>query len=387
MVHQVEAETSDLGMNGGAGRIPAGFCTLTCAVYKWAQLHETVLKAYPSGSSDDPTYREYYTQWQALPPGSAREAAMKQMFFELAVREPGLVGWYCAVKLEMAVALTRALLTEQLRSADAPGQDAAKYKLASDLTARLGVDVDVDEAPDLQFFGQVDDYYATFEWSEGGMIHAHMAFWIVGAPRIDKIDVPRSTKDTAFVEIDAAPPGAEVVAEAEAADRLAAFWDRAYTEFNVAKTVAHESFTQPSAASRDVGVRQRLGPAEEKKSDPPKASHMIPLLIVYSAVSSSPRKRVITVGASWSKYWRDARALLLTLWPPSFAGQALLALRPGAPGRDFTSWLRWRSGQTCTICTSRALWGHQAKTSGVRTSTTSILPMSVRPATNFSRGS
>ena len=97
-----------------------------------------------------------------------------------------MAGWYCAVKLEMAVALTRALLTEQLRSADVLGQDAAKDKLASDLTARLGVDVVVDEAPDLQFFGHVDDYYATFEWSEGGMIHAHMAFWIVGAPRIDQ---------------------------------------------------------------------------------------------------------------------------------------------------------------------------------------------------------
>ena len=72
---------------------------------------------------------------------------MKQMFFELAVREPGLVVWHCAVKPEMAVALTRALLTEQLRSADVPGQDAAKCKLASDLTARLGVDVDLDEAP------------------------------------------------------------------------------------------------------------------------------------------------------------------------------------------------------------------------------------------------
>ena len=101
---------------------------------------------------------------------------MTKMFFELAVREPGLVGWYCAVKLEMVVALTRALLTEQLRSADVPGQESAKDKLASDLTARLGVDADVDEAPDLQFFGRVDDYYATFEWSEGGMIHAHMAF-------------------------------------------------------------------------------------------------------------------------------------------------------------------------------------------------------------------
>ena len=43
MVHQVEAETADLGANGGAGRIPSGFCTLTCSVYKWAQLHETLL--------------------------------------------------------------------------------------------------------------------------------------------------------------------------------------------------------------------------------------------------------------------------------------------------------------------------------------------------------
>ena len=78
MVHQVEAETADLNMNGGAGRIPSGFCTLTCAVYKWAQLHETVLKSYPSGPSDNPAYREYYTQWKALPPSSAREVAMKK---------------------------------------------------------------------------------------------------------------------------------------------------------------------------------------------------------------------------------------------------------------------------------------------------------------------
>ena len=75
MVHQIEAETADMGMNDGAGRIPSGFCTLTCAVYKWAQLHETVLKAYPSGDSDSPANREYYTQWKTLPqalPGRPR---------------------------------------------------------------------------------------------------------------------------------------------------------------------------------------------------------------------------------------------------------------------------------------------------------------------------
>ena len=78
MVHQVEAETADLGMNGGAGRIPSGFCTLICAVYKRAQLHEAVLKSYASGPADNPAYREYYTQWQTLPSGSAKEQAMKK---------------------------------------------------------------------------------------------------------------------------------------------------------------------------------------------------------------------------------------------------------------------------------------------------------------------
>ena len=49
LVHQLEAETADANENAGAGRIPAGFCTLTCSVYKWHQLHETLLKSYSSG--------------------------------------------------------------------------------------------------------------------------------------------------------------------------------------------------------------------------------------------------------------------------------------------------------------------------------------------------
>ena len=78
MVHQIEAVTADMGMNNGAGKIPSGFCTLTCPVYKWAQLHATLLKAYPSGDAEDPACKEHYTQWESLPPGSAREAAMKK---------------------------------------------------------------------------------------------------------------------------------------------------------------------------------------------------------------------------------------------------------------------------------------------------------------------
>ena len=166
MVHQVEAETADLGMNGGAGRMPSGFCTLTCVVYKWAQLYETVLRSYPSGPSDNPTYREYYTQWKALPPGSAREEAMKRAYYELAVHNPGAVAWYCAVKLEMVVALTKALFIAQVRSEEVPGRDEAQAKLAEELSNRMGVDVLVEEIPDLRHFGCVDDHYASFEWSE-----------------------------------------------------------------------------------------------------------------------------------------------------------------------------------------------------------------------------
>ena len=94
----------------------------------------------------------------------------------------------------------------------------------------------VEDAPDLQQFGYVDDYYISFEWSGGGMIHAHMALWITGAPRIDKIEMPHaksgeSGDDKNWVEIDVVPPGTEVAPQAESAARLATFWDRAFTEF------------------------------------------------------------------------------------------------------------------------------------------------------------
>ncbi len=51
MVHQIEAETADNGEQAGTGRIPAGFATFTCAIYKWEQLHSTILKSYPPGSA------------------------------------------------------------------------------------------------------------------------------------------------------------------------------------------------------------------------------------------------------------------------------------------------------------------------------------------------
>ena len=204
---------------------------------------------------------------------------MRKSYYELAVQNPGAVAWYCALKLEMAVALTKALLTEQMRSPEIPGLETAKAKLAEELRSRLGEEIDVDEIPDLRLFGHVDDEYVSFEWSSGGMLHAHMAFWIVGAPRIDKIEVPQEKADdgeeNAWVEVEVLPEGVGVTPQSEAADRLAAFWDRGFTEFNVAKAMAiKEAEVEPSSASSstwtalsalatDVGVRMRLG-REEK---------------------------------------------------------------------------------------------------------------------------
>ena len=73
----------------------------------------------------------------------------------------------------------------------------------------------------------MDDFYATLEWSAGGLIHTHIALWIVGSPRIDKVEVPIETKDD-VVEIDVTPADAFV---------LATFWDRVFNEFNVSKLV------------------------------------------------------------------------------------------------------------------------------------------------------
>ena len=83
------------------------------------------------------------------------------------MHNPGAVAWYCALKLEMAVELTKALLTAQLRSDVVPGRATAQAKLAEELSKRMGVDVLDDDIPDLQHYGRVDDHYASFEWSEG----------------------------------------------------------------------------------------------------------------------------------------------------------------------------------------------------------------------------
>lgn len=87
--------------------------------------------------------------------------------------------------------------------------------------------------PDLHKFGHVDDYRLSYEWSKGGVIHAHIAPWIVGSPRIDLNNVPREvSKGVIEVEIDS--EDVRVVEHKQDATHMASFWDRTITEFNVA---------------------------------------------------------------------------------------------------------------------------------------------------------
>ena len=73
------------------------------------------------------------------------------------------------------------------------------------------------------------------------------------------------------------PDGSVVVPEAAAADELASFWDRAFTEFNVAKAMAGGGASQGSAwagvssMAADIGVLQQMGSAEERKVRAPES--------------------------------------------------------------------------------------------------------------------
>ena len=308
MVHQIEAETADLGLNGGAGIIPAGFCTLTCPVYKWSQLHHTVLKSYPSGDPLDPKCREHYLHWEALPPGPARELMMKKEFYKLSVTNPAAVAWYCSLKLEVAVHLVQRLLTDIMQSESIPGLAAVKEKLKAELCKNIGEDVEIDELLDLLFLGSMEDFWATFEWSPGGMLHAHIAFWMVGAPRLDKIIVPKEKGDNVIEVRLAHEEDSEPKPTQEAANLLASFWDRIHTEFNVAKAVKSstsesQEYEDTFALCEDTGVRHKLGRKHERESPSPESiSYETLMYCLLGNTASTPEEE--------TKCWQELDEIL-----------------------------------------------------------------------------
>ena len=73
LVDQKEVETSRSMGQEGPGRLPAGFATFTTAPYKWAHLHDMILKSY------GPQERESLEEWKTLSDAEERNAAQRRI--------------------------------------------------------------------------------------------------------------------------------------------------------------------------------------------------------------------------------------------------------------------------------------------------------------------
>ena len=104
MVDQIEAETSAAGTNGGKGCLPSFFATFTCAVYKWEQLHIMLELVMPPESLR-----------VRVPMSELSVEEQRRRYFKDAADNPGLVSWYCAIKLEQMAHLAVAVISRQLR--------------------------------------------------------------------------------------------------------------------------------------------------------------------------------------------------------------------------------------------------------------------------------
>ena len=54
-------------------------------------------------------------------------------------------------------------------------------------------------------------------------VHVHIALWIVGVPRIDKVVVPKEDLDKGYVELEVPIEGDTVLPQEQAASLMSAF--------------------------------------------------------------------------------------------------------------------------------------------------------------------
>jgi hypothetical protein len=127
LVDQKEMETAEHEMHG-RGRLPAGFCTFTCPVYKWQQLHDLLLSTYTANE------RERFGEWRYAAK-EEQDSKKRDVYYLLANSNPGAVAWYCALRLEATVHLAVATLTVSLQGDVVPGRLAAAAALEQKLTA------------------------------------------------------------------------------------------------------------------------------------------------------------------------------------------------------------------------------------------------------------
>ena len=260
MVEQKEDETAELGENGGKGRLPAVFTTLTASVYKWEQLHRLMLNSCP------PAAREQWDAWRKVGDVAERERARKEVYYKLAVKNPAMVAWYCALKLEMGHALLRATISKQMRSDVVPGKKAWKDELV-EILSEEGMSFEVGGMADyIDAVGVCDDDWTVFEWSAGGMIHAHSAKWIVGSYRLEMQDEEEAEEaeegDGGDSDVDNGSEEDDLLSRVppEQADRLCKFYRRLYSEWNPKKT---------EAEVEAVGRRCKMSKQEQRSTPTP----------------------------------------------------------------------------------------------------------------------
>ena len=386
MVDQIETEVLDSG--NPAGSLPGGFATLTTAIYKWEQLHTTILKSYDRSSTE----RQEFEIIMAMPRGAARHERMKKSFYTLAVSNPGAVAWYCAVKLEIMLKLFVLTLSHQLGQHGVPiGQGlngcaitsegtgaAVQTPMDTETTTNISTGMDIiadgnaglraekrrvdasnssaeegeaaqkrrpsttateqevstaameDASPsdhdplsvakeaatgllskelgtdDLEVqvlmpdYGQVKDWWASFEWSDGGMVHIHIALWIGGAPRIDKVLLDEPLDDTSAQIHDLEYEGKVTLTEAIASKKLAWFFDRAYTEWNNLKAIDCSDRKRPGRRSTLSKSEQRCLPTPQMLSE---AAHLLMMSTNERSQSHVTTKYALTLSKPEFDLW------------------------------------------------------------------------------------
>jgi hypothetical protein len=156
----------------------------------------------------------------------------------------------------MLVHLAAHIVSRNIGGDIVPGKAEAMQAMQQELDAVFDPSSITVSSADFQY-GKVDDWWATFEWSSGGMVHVHIAFWIVASPRIDKIVMSSELDPVAKETIVLWDEDASVVLQDDAAAKvLTKFYDRVYTEWNPFKKASDE-------VSR-VGVRRSIGKTVEK---------------------------------------------------------------------------------------------------------------------------
>ena len=234
LVDQKEVETALLSEQGGRGRLPAGFATFTTAPYKWAHLHDMILRSY------SPQERRGMEEWKEIADAEERNAAQRKAYYKLAQSNPGVVAWYSAMRLEATVHMAVELLSNQAMSEQVPSKKEAMAAVQRELANELGDDSMLFQELLLdRDWGRVDDWWACYEWSGGGLIHVHVCFWIKGSPRIDKVKTGAATgavEETLWTE-----DGQVELSGDAAAKTMNSFFERLYTEWNLQKPEADDA--------------------------------------------------------------------------------------------------------------------------------------------------